>query len=58
MARKISYLTSEQDGRRAQPFLGNITLSIEGEGREMVPIDWNNKDPLRAEISTPVQRGQ
>jgi hypothetical protein len=35
------YLTPEQDGRRVQPFLKNITLSLEGEGRVRVITDYN-----------------
>jgi hypothetical protein len=35
------YVTLERDGRRAQPFLKNITLSLEGEGRVRVTTGYN-----------------
>jgi hypothetical protein len=35
----MMYLIPERDGRRAQPFLKNITLSLKGESNVRVLID-------------------
>jgi hypothetical protein len=47
------YLTPERDGRRAQPFLKNITLSRQGNGAYRLI----NGNLLSVEISLLVQRG-